>query len=65
MQDSRGIDGTGAITPFRSVHSHRPAQVDFDVGHIIGYGAHGCFTAVLGGATRSRIGLGVTSHEAM
>jgi hypothetical protein len=44
---------------------HRPAEADFDFGHGIGHGTRGCCTAVLGGATRSRIGLGVTPHEAV
>jgi hypothetical protein len=44
---------------------HRPAEADFDFGHGIGHGTRGCCAAVLGGATRSRIGLGVTSHEAV
>lgn len=44
---------------------HHPVEAGYDAGHETGQGTRGCCTVVRSGATRSRIGLGVTSHEAM
>lgn len=46
-----------------AVRLRRASCVPTDFGQFIAHGTHGCCTAVAGGATRSRIGLGVTSHE--
>ncbi len=40
-------------------------DAEFDLGLAVGRSTHGCRTVVLGGSTRSRIGFGVTFHEAM